>query len=170
MDDLVLFAGIAIIAFAAWQGLGGAGDDSSGGGDVSSLEQIASTYADLISSASATYGVRQALIVGVIAKESGGNPNAVGDGGQALGLMQMHPAAAQDVGVNWDDLSDPSVAIPAGTDYLAQQLQRFGGNETLALVAYNQGPGVAGNGTADPRFATGQSYAATVLAFAQELG
>ena len=169
--DLVLVAGLGLLAYAAWGYFGASASGDGGSDDVNTqtLEQIASTYADAISTASAAYGVPQPLIVGVIARESGGDPNAVGDGGQARGLMQMHPAAAQDAGGNWDDLFDPSVAINLGTHYLAQQLARFGGDETLALVAYNQGPGVASAGPSDHRFAAGQGYAATVLSYAQQI-
>lgn len=101
-------------------------------------------FDDIIAAAAAKYGVPAALISAVIQHESGGNPDAVGDGGQALGLMQMHPAAAAQVGADWYALKDPAKAIPAGTAYLAIMLKSFGGDIAWALGAYNQGPGVMG--------------------------
>lgn len=103
---------------------------------------MTSQFDGLIAQASAKYGVRADLIAAVIQKESGGNPNAVGDNGAARGLMQMHKAAAQEVGADWADLLNPEKAIDAGTAYLAKMLKLAHGDETLALMAYNQGPGV----------------------------
>src|SRR5258708_20605053 len=97
-------------------------------------------------------------------QESGGDPTAVGDGGKAIGLMQMHAAAASDVGVNWSDLAgNPELQVLAGTHYLRLQLDRFNSDEHTALIAYNQGASVAANPT-DPRHATGARYADAVLA------
>lgn len=126
---------------------------------------ITSNYLDFINEASQLYGVRPELIIAVIAHESQGNADAVGDGGKALGLMQMHAPAAADVGVDWNTLRDPRTAILAGTHYLKLQLDHFGGDERQALIAYNQGAGVASNG-ADARYAAGARYADTVLSLA----
>lgn len=103
-------------------------------------------WSGLIAAAAAASGVRAELIEAVIEHESAGQPDAVGDGGLAKGLMQMHPQAAQDVGVRWADLGDPATAINAGAAYLARMLALFGGDETWALAAYNQGPGVMRKG------------------------
>src|SRR5690348_1066218 len=102
-----------------------------------------SDFTTLIQAASAKYGVRADLIGALIQKESGGNPFAIGDGSQALGLMQVHRGAAQDVGMSWDDLHAAIVAkdeqkaaalgIEIGTAYLAKMLKMAGGDESLAL-------------------------------------
>jgi soluble lytic murein transglycosylase-like protein len=102
-------------------------------------------FEDLIASAAVKFGVRAELIAAVIHHESGGDPNAVGDGGRALGLMQMHRQAAEDVGFAWEDLRRPEVAIPAGAAYLSQMLRLCGNSEAWALAAYNQGPTVIHN-------------------------
>lgn len=101
-------------------------------------------FDDIIAAASARYNVPADLIRAVIQHESGGDPNAVGDGGQAVGLMQMHPSAAAQVGADWYGLKDPASAINAGTAYLALMLKQFAGDVAWALGAYNQGPTVMG--------------------------
>jgi len=134
---------------------------------------IETFYADVINEASQTYGVRVPLIIAQITQESNGDATAVGDGGKAYGLMQMHAAAASDVGVNWSDLKPaddgdlPRAArlqILAGVQYLRMQLDRFNGDERMALIAYNQGASVAANGHGHPaQFAAGARYADAVL-------
>src|SRR5205085_4766800 len=78
------------------------------------------------------------LIEAVIAVESGFDPRARSRSG-ARGLMQLMPATARSMGV--DDLLDPGQNIHAGARYLRLLLDRFGGDLTLALAAYNAGPG-----------------------------
>lgn len=109
----------------------------------------------------------QILVRAVIRYESSDDPLAVGDGGSALGAMQVHRIAAEDVGraEEWDQLKfaiekadDETAArlgIEIGVAYLALCLKQFGGNEQWALAAYNQGRGVVGKA---------KKYADTVLA------
>lgn len=92
----------------------------------------------IISKASSKYGVETSLIRAVIKAESDFNPNAVSHAG-ASGLMQLMPSTARSLGVT--DSFDPEQNVMAGTRFLKDMIQRYGGNIDSALAAYNWGPG-----------------------------
>lgn len=79
------------------------------------------------------------LAVAVATQESYLNPNARGDNGNSLGLFQLQPAAALDVGVNPAWRHEPGVNIYGGVSYLKQKLQQSKGNVEDALRRYNGG-------------------------------
>ena len=95
------------------------------------------SWDDLIVNASARYGVEQALIKAVMLAESGMNRQAVSRAG-AMGLMQLMPATAADLGVT--DAHDPRQCVNGGTHYLRKMLDLFNGDHRLALAGYNAGP------------------------------
>ena len=98
----------------------------------------AARYDGLIERHAAAHGVRADLVRAVIQVESGFDPRAVSSKG-ALGLMQLMPAPAAELGVS--DPFDPAENIRDGITYLRWLLDRYDGNEELALAAYNAGPG-----------------------------
>ena len=100
---------------------------------------IVSLYDEVIEEAAATHGVRPELVRAVIQVESGFNPRARSHKG-AMGLMQLMPATAADLGV--DNPWDPVQNIRGGVAYLGSLIQQFG-DEVLALAAYNAGAGAA---------------------------
>jgi len=77
------------------------------------------------------------LLFAVIQVESGGDATAVSPKG-ALGLMQLMPETAREVGVL--NPLDPFENVLGGARYLSRMLQRFRGDLRLALAAYNAGP------------------------------
>lgn len=95
-------------------------------------------YAPLIQQAAATAGVKPALVAGVMSTESQGVNGRTSSAG-AQGLMQLMPGTARDLGVT--NVLDETQNVNGGAQYLKQMLDKFGGNERLALMAYNWGPG-----------------------------
>jgi hypothetical protein len=92
----------------------------------------------LIHEAAARYSLDPDLIHSVISVESNFNPKAVSRR-NARGLMQLMPRTAEIMGVK--DSFDPAQNIDGGTHYLRDLLQKYQNQLTLALAAYNAGPG-----------------------------
>lgn len=92
----------------------------------------------LIDDASKKQGVKADLIRSVIHQESGSRPCAVSPKG-AQGLMQLMPAIVDQFGVR--DPFDPRQNVDAGTRLLKQLLEKYKGDISLALSAYNAGAG-----------------------------
>ncbi len=88
----------------------------------------------------------KALVDSVISQESGGQVDAVSNKG-ALGIMQLMPDTArqmaQELGVqfNLNRLTrDADYNKQLGTAFLGKMLERYDGEQALALAAYNAGP------------------------------
>jgi transglycosylase-like protein with SLT domain len=123
-------------------------------------------FGDLIRAAAEKHGVDEKLIHHVIAVESNFNPRAVSRK-QAQGLMQLMPRTAARYSVA--DIFDPAQNIEAGTRYLKEMLERFQGNLTLALAAYNAGPEMVERYRGVPPFAETVNYVRQITArMAQE--
>lgn len=99
------------------------------------------------------YGVDPELAIRVARTESAGNQGAVSPKG-AIGVMQLMPGTARDLGVN---PHDEDQNIDGGVRYLKTQLDTFG-RPDLALAAYNAGPGAVRKYGGVPPYAETQSY------------
>ncbi len=117
-------------------------------------------YQSAIEEAAAKFNVPAKLIEAVIKQESGFNADAVSSAG-ATGLMQLMPSTAKFLGV--DDAKDPLQNIMGGTKYLRQMLDKFDGDMSLALAAYNAGPGNVSKYNGIPPFKETQNYVKKIL-------
>jgi len=100
--------------------------------------RVVDQFDALVLEHSARQSLRPELVRAVIQVESGFNPFARSPKG-AMGLMQLMPQTAATLGVR--DPFDPAQNIRGGTAYLRQLLDRYDGDEALALAAYNAGSG-----------------------------
>jgi soluble lytic murein transglycosylase-like protein len=115
----------------------------------------------LIAEQAARYGVREDLVRAVVQVESGFNPYARSPKG-ALGLMQLMPETARRYAVS--NPFDPAENVRGGVTYLRHLLDRYNQNVTLALAAYNAGPGAVDKyGQRVPPFRETQNYVASVV-------
>ena len=113
-----------------------------------------------IDAAAASNGIDPALLKGLVSQESGFDPNARSGAG-AVGLTQLMPGTAAALGVT--NPLDPAQSLQGGAKYLRQQLDRFGGDEKLALAAYNAGPGAVAKYGGVPPYRETQNYVTNVL-------
>ncbi len=122
------------------------------------------SFDDLIDEHASRQGVRKDLVKAVIQVESGFNPRAVSNKG-AVGLMQLMPGTARQLGVA--NPFEPSENVRGGVAYLRQLLDRYDGDERLALAAYNAGPGaVDSHGRTVPPYRETRDYVSKVKGIA----
>jgi len=90
----------------------------------------------IVQEAAQRHSLDPALVKAVITTESGWNTRAISQKG-AVGLMQLIPSTAQRFGVG--NPFDPAQNVEGGTTYLKTLLDRYNGDLTKSLAAYNAG-------------------------------
>lgn len=127
-------------------------------------ESVQGKFAEIIQQAAQKYNVDPRLIQAVIRAESNFNPKATSSAG-AMGLMQLMPATAAGLGVT--DPYDPKDNIFGGTKFLARLLQKYKNDISLALAAYNAGPGAVDRYGGIPPYSETRIYVQRVLQYYQ---
>jgi soluble lytic murein transglycosylase len=101
-------------------------------------------HEDIIRQQAREKGLDPALIAGIIYEESRFRDQTSHAG--ARGLMQITPATARFIArdsggtaFTHSDLATPQINIAYGSYYLRYLIRRYGGNQTLAIAAYNAG-------------------------------
>jgi soluble lytic murein transglycosylase-like protein len=94
-------------------------------------------FQDIAEEKAMKHNVDPKLVKAVINAESNWNPKAVSQKG-ALGMMQLMPKTASDMGVG--NPLNAEENIEGGVKYLRWLIDRFRGNLSLAIAAYNAGP------------------------------
>jgi soluble lytic murein transglycosylase-like protein len=116
--------------------------------------------APIVQEAARRAALDEAVVWAVIEKESGFDPCAVSPKG-ALGLMQLMPDTARELGVS--DVFDPEQNILGGARFLRRLLDRYRGDLALALGAYNAGPSAVDAAGGLPPFPETLSYVRWIL-------
>ncbi len=104
-------------------------------------------------------GVDKYLVVSLIKAESNFNPDAVSSA-KAKGVMQLTDETAQfcaeklGITLNEGDIYKSEINIRLGVYYLKRMLELFGGDEDLAVAAYNAGEGRVREWLKDPTLST----------------
>ncbi|MFZ6049096.1 lytic transglycosylase domain-containing protein [Pseudomonas sp. CR3202] len=124
-------------------------------------------YALIVAQAAFDYDLPTELLHAVIQTESNYDPSALSPKG-AAGLMQLMPDTAKDLGVH--DVFDPTANVRGGARYLKRMMTLFDNDLSLALAAYNAGPGaVFAYNRAIPPYPETQRYVPSVLGHYQRL-
>lgn len=116
---------------------------------------------NVVSQISKKHGVDEKLVQALIKQESGFNPKAKSKSG-AIGLMQLMPATAKNLGVK--DPYNTVQNVEGGVKYLKSMLNKYNGNVILALAAYNAGPGAVDKYSGVPPYQETQNYVKNILA------
>lgn len=120
-------------------------------------------YGPLVEKAAREHRIDQALLLAVIAAESGYDPYAISRKG-AVGLMQLMPETARRYGVR--NLYDPAENIQGGAKYLRDLMRKFNNDLPLSLAAYNAGEdAIVRHGNRIPPYRETLSYVPRVMNF-----
>jgi soluble lytic murein transglycosylase-like protein len=122
-------------------------------------------YLNEITAAANKYGVDPAVLAGLVKAESNFNPKAQSGVG-AKGLTQLMDATARGLGVN--NSFDVQQSLDGGAKFLGGLLKQFHGDQSLALAAYNAGPGAVQKYGGIPPYQETQRYVPKVLGYAAQ--
>jgi len=113
----------------------------------------------LLKQAATVANISPTLLSALVWQESRWDPQAVFSKG-AIGLAQLMPGTARDLGVN---PADPAANLIGGARYLRYLLDEFDGDVEKALAAYNAGPARVRNAGGVPAIAETRAYVASIV-------
>jgi len=116
-------------------------------------------YEAMLKQAATAANISPVLLSALVWQESRWNPQALSPKG-AMGLAQLMPATARDLGVN---PADPVQNLTGGARYLRSLLDQFNGDLERALAAYNAGPGRVRSAGGVPAIAETRNYVASIV-------
>ncbi len=125
------------------------------------LQDMIADYGVTLLTSTIGTDVSPALVLAVMAVESGGKADAVSRVG-AQGLMQLMPDTATQFGVS--DAFDAQQNILGGVKFLDVLMQEFSGDPVLVLAGYNAGAGAVREHGGVPPYAETRDYVPKVLA------
>jgi membrane-bound lytic murein transglycosylase MltF len=114
----------------------------------------------ILEGASKAQSVDVGLLRAVIDQESAFHPCAVSSKG-AQGLMQLMPEVASRFGVK--DVFDPKQNVEAGAQYLKELIDKYGGDLSRALAAFNAGPGAVDQANGIPDIPETRHYVESIM-------
>jgi hypothetical protein len=140
--------------------VGGGGDGAlAGSGGLPSF--VPARYRPALLRAAARWNVSAALLAAQLMAESNFDPYAVSPAG-AQGIAQFIPSTAAAYGLR--DPFDPEAAIDAQAHLMSDLLRQLAGSPSLALAAYNAGPGAVEACGCVPPYPETQAYVTRILA------
>jgi len=116
--------------------------------------------APILASAAKAQRLPAKLLRAVVAQESGLRSCAVSKKG-AKGLMQLMPATAEQFEVQ--DPFDPQENIDAGAKFLRQLLEKYKGDLSLSLAAYNAGAAAVDEAQGIPDIPETRDYVESIV-------
>lgn len=120
-------------------------------------------YASLVLPLSEKYGMDWKLVAAVMAIESNYNPRAISSKG-AIGLMQLMPSTAALYSVSSKELFNPKKNIEAGVLHLKMLNDRYDGDLSRVIAAYNSGEGAVDRYNGVPPYRFTRAFVRRVMA------
>jgi hypothetical protein len=136
------------------------GDDYRLFRDRGGRQRLTVPYAAEIASAARRHELDDRLIAAIVQVESSFNAQVVSPRG-AIGLMQVMPDLATE---SMLDPFDPKGNLELGSRYFSRLLRRYDGDLSLALAAYNAGPGAVDRFGGIPPYRETNQFVKRVLA------
>ena len=125
-----------------------------------SRDTVPASYLNIINTACSRFGVDPSLVHAIVKVESDFNPYAVSRKG-AMGLMQLMPQTANTMNVR--NTFSPDENVEGGVKYLRYLLDRYEGNISLALAAYNAGETAVKKWGTIPPYKETQDYVRKIM-------